>query len=58
MFHDGEKPAHTRLNEWLNERSDVTLIDIKPVLTRSNTTTIYAIVEMNIVEMKKEGERE
>ncbi len=58
MFKDHEKPAYTRLNDWLIEHPDMTLVDIKPVLSGTNTVTIYAIVEKNTVEKNKEGERE
>ncbi len=46
MFKDHDKSACARLNDWLDKNPDVTLIDIKPILSRTNSTTIYAIVEL------------
>ena len=51
-FTDYDKPACTALNDWLNKNPDVTLVDIKPIISKANTVTIFAIVD--IPEKKKE----
>ncbi len=54
-FKDYEKAPCNKLNAWLRDHPDVTLVDIKPVVSKTDLVTLYAIVEVN---EKNEGERE
>ena len=63
VFKDREKPAHVKVNEWLANHPEVTLVDFKPFMLGTNFTAIFAIVEMpempeTTVENKKVENKE
>ena len=46
FYDDSDKAAHNKINEWLKQNPSVTLVDIKPIVTGSRSTVIYAILDV------------
>ena len=45
-FKDSDKSANVELNDWLTKNPNAALIDIKPLMSKTNTVTIFAIVDV------------
>ena len=46
FYDDSDKPAHTKINDWLRQNPDATLVDIKPVVSESRPLAVYVILDI------------